>query len=1241
MTGGAPSLSVVLLGAAADAPLPSVPGDVELVVVEVVDAGWTDDGADEGNDGDAAGEVRRVRVGKEVPFGAAASRGVAGSNSGAVVVLAGPAQLAGDVAALAPLLARPAGPSALLPQVTDTAGRLLEAGASILRDGSVVPVPVEPEHAQFGYGADATGYGAIAVDRSSFSAVGGFHPLAPDPPSAIAELILALGRRVTGVPAWVHPAFRLRWEGSVPPTVRIDVAWLGSLWPERVAGLPAVQAPATPNDVVAARDAAAADRILLVASAVPSSAPTLRGYRTTALVDALVELWPTARVTLLAADGAPPSAEAGPGCCDSAPIRSNADRWADRGVEVVRGPREWGLWFEQRIGHYTHVIATSVALEHRYADLLARTQPQAARILAPDGLEFRRPAALSPAVAHQPGEARGLGHLTSVLRARVEESVLRADAVWCTSGADRSFVQGLAPGLATAVLPGTPAGTGRSGQRRDVVVLAFPGADVTAGHEDAAVVAAREVFPLLRAADPQLSLRVLTNRPSALLLRLADLPGVVLTDPGPDLVAAFRGARLVLAPYRHGIGGRDVVALAVAAGTPFVTTELGAQGSDLEALAAETVAADLPSLGYRARRLLGDEGVWRQLQAAVRELSERSGPLGLRAALIDAGADLGIVPPGSSARALGFAPVLRRPAPTPVLAPSAPPPPPLDRIPPGRRQPRRTGRPPRESADEQYQRWLARFGPSEQSLAQLAAAATAAAQSPTFSILMPTYNTDPDVLEAAIGSVAAQVYPRWELCVADDASTSPATGAVLDRWAAADDRVRVTYLSANTGISGATNAALALATGEYVGFLDHDDELKPHALAAVALLLATSPDLDVVYTDEDKRDGAGRLVEPFFKPDWSPDQLLSRNYVNHLTVIRRRLVEEVGGLRSGYEGSQDYDLLLRVTEVTERVGHVPEPLYTWRRVAGSTAAVVDAKPYAFDAAKRALEDALVRRGTAGRVEDGLLPSTYRVRYDVAGTPLVSILIPTRDRVELLRRCIDSVRERSTYGNYEITVVDNQSTDPETLEYLATFDGPVVRYPYRFNYPRIMNLGGWTAAGDQLLFLNNDTEVISADWIEALLEHAQRREVGAVGCRLLYPDDRVQHEGIIVNYAAGHAGNVDHGGWWGFGSVVRNCTAVTGAVTMMRSSVFAEVGGFDERLRVAWNDVDLCLRVRQAGYRVVYTPYAQLYHHESASRGFVPHPEDDALFDEKWGPREYRDPYYNPNLDRSYPFRIYS
>jgi GT2 family glycosyltransferase len=402
--------------------------------------------------------------------------------------------------------------------------------------------------------------------------------------------------------------------------------------------------------------------------------------------------------------------------------------------------------------------------------------------------------------------------------------------------------------------------------------------------------------------------------------------------------------------------------------------------------------------------------------------------------------------------------------------------------------------------------------------------------------------------------------------------------------------------------------------------------------------LDAEPDLDVVYTDEDKLDPSGQLVQPRFKPEWSPNFLMSTNYVCHLLVARTILLEKVGGLRSEYDGSQDYDLVLRLTELTSRIAHIPEPLYSWRIVAGSAAAVADAKPYALAAATRALQDALQRRQLSGTVTDGLRTGLYRIQYRVAGAPRVAIVIPTRDRLDLLKHCVQSVVSSSTYPNYELVVIDNQSREPETLEYLATLPGRVISYPHLFNYARMMNLAAREVDCDAILFLNNDTEIINDDWIEALLEHAMRPDVGAVGGRLYFADGRVQHEGILVG-VQGVAINLDHRGFWGLGDTVRDCSAVTGACTMVRSDVFWEVGGNDERLRVAYNDVDLCLRIRQAGYEVVYTPYAQLFHYESATRSGYEHVEDSVWFRERWHQNERCDPYYSPNYEPDKLFRI--
>lgn len=508
---------------------------------------------------------------------------------------------------------------------------------------------------------------------------------------------------------------------------------------------------------------------------------------------------------------------------------------------------------------------------------------------------------------------------------------------------------------------------------------------------------------------------------------------------------------------------------------------------------------------------------------------------------------------------------------------------------------------------------------------------------PKISIVLPVYNPEPEWLRDAVESVVGQIYTDWELSIADDGSTRDDVKAVLKHYENADPRIKVTYLPVNEGITASSNAGLNAATGEFVGFLDHDDELKPHALYQVVKLLNERRDLDFIFSDLDHKDMDGVLRDPFRKPDWSPDFLLSCNYVTHFSVFRKTILDKVGGFRPGYDGSQDWDLTLRVTEETDRIGHVRTPLYTWRQVPTSIAHSDTTKPWAHDAARRALTDALARRGVKGRVEDGPYAGYYRIRYEIQGEPKVSIIIPTRDRVDLLKTCIDSIRRETTYNNFEIVVVDNDSTDEATLDYLNSFGGRVIRHPGEFNFSRIMNFAADHVDGEYLLMLNNDTEVISPDWIEAMLEHAQRPEVGAVGARLLFPDGRAQHEGVIVGPGNGLAGNIDYENYFGLGRCIHNASAITAACMLTRAEVFKGLGGFDEDLVVAYNDVDYCLRAGEKGFLIVYTPYAELRHDEAATRGYgedtdhgKSHPvADEEFFRTRW--KGYVDPFDPPSL----------
>jgi GT2 family glycosyltransferase/2-polyprenyl-3-methyl-5-hydroxy-6-metoxy-1,4-benzoquinol methylase len=553
------------------------------------------------------------------------------------------------------------------------------------------------------------------------------------------------------------------------------------------------------------------------------------------------------------------------------------------------------------------------------------------------------------------------------------------------------------------------------------------------------------------------------------------------------------------------------------------------------------------------------------------------------------------------------------------------------------------------SLDDQYRLWLHANELTNERRQTLAAQARELNYRPTISIIVPVFNTEPRWLEQAIESVRRQIYDKWELCLADDGSSRRDTRQVLRRYRRRgllrryllrDPRVKVVFLKGNRGIAKASNEALRLATGGFVGLLDHDDELKPDALLEVVKLLNANRELDYIYTDEDKKDEDEQLVEPFFKPDWSPDLLECINYVTHFSVYRREVLDAVGAFREGYEGSQDYDLVLRVSEITDKIAHIPKPLYTWRKIPGSAAGSVEAKPFAYEAAKRALKDSLSRRGSLGRVVDGSFRGSYRVRYAIVGTPRVEIIIPTRDRVDLLQPCIESIVEHSTYGNYEISVVDNQSRDQKTLKYLDSFGGRVLRFPNEFNFSKIVNLAGMESTADFLLFLNNDTKVISPEWIEAMLEHAQRQQVAAVGAKLLFTNGRPQHEGIIVGPFRGLAINAKGIRYFGLEKCVRNCSAVTAASMMTRREVFWELGGFEERLGVAYNDVDFCLRAREKGYLIVYTPHAQLYHQESKTRGSLHPKEDEQFFRQRWDePEQYQDPYWNPNLDPTKPSRL--
>jgi O-antigen biosynthesis protein len=537
--------------------------------------------------------------------------------------------------------------------------------------------------------------------------------------------------------------------------------------------------------------------------------------------------------------------------------------------------------------------------------------------------------------------------------------------------------------------------------------------------------------------------------------------------------------------------------------------------------------------------------------------------------------------------------------------------------------------------DRQYEEWTQRHALTSGDMVRMRAAAEVFAYAPRVSIVLTAGNTDGRRLRGAIDSVRAQTYPYLELYVlVDDATTTEGVRQVLDDCAALDRRIRVTCLAAQAQRAAAGNTAIDMATGEFIGWLHADDELSADAIFEVVQRLNDCADLDVVYSDEDRLDADGRRVEPFFKPDWSPDLLLSCNYIHRLGVFRRRRLLEIGGFRVGLPGGEDYDLVLRLTERTGRIAHIPKVLYHGRKTSADVSTMPEAASW-----RRALADALRRRGTPGWVQDAPGSRSPIVRYRVVGTPLVSIIIPTRDHGELLQQCVSSIEERTAYPHYEIIVIDNGSVDPMTMKCLDAVGRrwEVHRYAAAFNFAAVSNFGAAKARGEYLLFLNDDTQVIRAEWLSAMLEHAQRPGVGAVGAKLLYPHGRIQHAGIVlgVGGVAGHA--LRHLPETALrplrlADCVRNCAAVTAACMMVPRAVFGEVHGFDERFRVAYNDVDLCLRIRERGYLIVYSPLAALYHHESASRGRLHPPEDEALCLQRWGSViNAGDPYYNPNL----------
>lgn len=520
---------------------------------------------------------------------------------------------------------------------------------------------------------------------------------------------------------------------------------------------------------------------------------------------------------------------------------------------------------------------------------------------------------------------------------------------------------------------------------------------------------------------------------------------------------------------------------------------------------------------------------------------------------------------------------------------------------------------------------------------------------PVISVAVPAFRTPEKFLVQMIDSLQAQTYGKWELCIANGSPDDENMKGILDQYTKKDSRIRVSSLTENKGIAGNTNSALEMATGEFVGLLDHDDLLAPNALYEIVNALNEDRELDALYTDEDKvTTELDEHFQPHLKPDFNLDLLRSNNYICHFFVVRRTVIQKAGGFRAEFDGAQDHDFIFRCVEKAQKVGHVPEILYHWRTHKASTADNPASKMYAFAAGKRAIEAHLKRMGVEGTVSHTPDLGFFRVQYPVQGEPLVSIIIPNKDEKDTLKACIQSIREKTEYQNYEIIIIENNSTTDEIFQYYKELSKDpqirLLRWKKEFNYSAINNYGVNHAKGQYLLFLNNDVKIITSGWIREMLGMCQRPEVGAVGVKLIYPDNTIQHAGCVMGIG-GIAGHMfvnmpaNRTGYLHKASILQDMSAVTAACMMMKRSAFEEAGGFTEKLSVAFNDVDLCLKVRRNERLIVYDPYVELYHMESKTRGEEDNPEKVRRFQEEI---EYMrcqwidilkkgDPYYNKNL----------
>lgn len=567
---------------------------------------------------------------------------------------------------------------------------------------------------------------------------------------------------------------------------------------------------------------------------------------------------------------------------------------------------------------------------------------------------------------------------------------------------------------------------------------------------------------------------------------------------------------------------------------------------------------------------------------------------------------------------------------------------------------------PNLSEKDSYQSWLDANFPDFIEIGKIRHAESKLTNRPLISIVVPTYNTNIEFLRDCIESVQAQVYENWELCIVDDASPNENVRTIIKEYADADERIKTKFLKKNHHIAGATNEAFKIASGEFIGLFDHDDLLWPNALYEVVKALNENPSLDFIYSDEDKI-GLSRYdhFNAFFKPDWNPDFLHSVNYITHFAVVRKSLVDKIGGQREDYNGAQDWDFFMRLASETTKIHHIPKVLYSWRVHDESTAKDTGAKPYVIEAQYKAIRDDLVRKGYPGAhiEQDPKHTGYWRVTYPLTEKPLVSIVIPTKNQYKIVKRCIESIYKKSTYDNYEIILVDTGSTDKTVKKWYEVTakkhsNFKVIDWPEQpFSYARSCNEGARNASGEILIMLNNDTEVITPDWIEQLAGDANRSGIGAVGCLLFFPDKHhIQHAGVGVGLGGVAANSfsmmtLQHAMSQTQHLMINtrhNMTAVTAACMAIRKSVYDEIGGFDEEFRVTYNDVDLCLRLYEKGYQNVYTPHVRLVHHESISVGL---PEEVAkrdtkefrdamaMFKKRWAKYIEHDPNINPNLSK--------